>query len=145
MPPTFNEQIALTQVLASIFSIIGILFIVFGAIVLASGYMGETGFQRGWSSRKKQGMVMAFAGAILWSITQIESYVNQMGGQACTSLKFVGDWAPAVGLAFIACGIAQIALHFVSDKFGDRITGIRMMIGGAMIAQIGPVVDFLLP
>jgi len=145
MPLTVSEQIALVQVLASIFSIIGIFFIIFGAGVIATGFMGETGFQRGWSSRKKQGLIMCVAGAVLWSISQFESAINQLGVHACKGLPFVGTWAPAVGLAAIACGIAQIALHFISDKFGDRITGIRMIIGGAMIAQVGPVIDFLLP
>jgi len=140
-----NEKIALTQVFAAMFSVIGILFIIFGAIVFAWGYMGDTGFQRGWSSRKKQGMIMSIAGALLWTITQLEKYLEKLGASACHSFEFVGEWAPAVGLAIIACGIAQIAIYFISDKFGDRITGIRMLIGGAMIAHVGPVIDFLLP
>ncbi|MCL2740049.1 MAG: hypothetical protein FWE47_02520 [Oscillospiraceae bacterium] len=139
------DPFALTKALGNIFGVIGILFIIFGATVIASGYIGTTGLERGWASRKKQGLIMCVAGALLWSTAELSKAATYtIFNGACTSFPFVTRYAPALGLALISFGIAQIALHWISDKFGDRIMGVRVIIGGAMVTQVGPVIDFLL-
>jgi len=134
----------LTQVLTSIFYVLGVLIIIFGAFVMAVGFGGQDGFQSGWNSRKKQGLIMMIAGACLMATTGLNNMLGYMGAQTCDTFPFVGFYAPALGLAIEAYGIAQLSLNWISDKFGDRVWGIRLIIAGMMIPQVGPVIDWIL-
>ena len=135
---------SLTKVLSSIFYALGALIIIFGAFQIAFGFGGEDGFQSGWSSRKKQGLIMCVAGSCLMATTKLEGMLGSLGTHKCDSFPFVTTYAPALGLAVMAYGIAQIALNWISDKFGDRVWGVRLLIAGMMIPQVGPVIDWIL-
>jgi len=135
----------LTSAFAAIFYALGVLVIIFGAITIAFGFAGGgEGFESGWNSRKKQGLIMCISGACLISINGLVGYVGDLGAQACNTFPFVQIYAPALGLAVMAYGIAQISLNWISDKFGNRVWGIRLLIAGAMIPQVGPVIDWIL-
>jgi len=135
----------LASIIASIFQVIGAVVIVFGGIIFGMGFAGRgDGFESGWSSRKKQGITMVIAGAIMIALNQVGKIAFSTNEAKCVSFDFVGQWAPALGLALMTYGVAQFALYFISDTFGDRIWGIRLIIGGAMISQVGPIVDFVL-
>jgi len=135
----------LAAIIASIFQVIGILVFIFGGIIFGIGFASQNEMlEGGWSSRKRQGLIMVVAGGMILALNSVGKIVFSTLEAQCVSFPFVGQWAPALGLALMTYGVTQIALHFISDSFGDRIWGIRFIIGGAMISQVGPIIDFIL-
>ncbi|MDR1102091.1 MAG: hypothetical protein LBL34_07075 [Clostridiales bacterium] len=135
---------ALTSILISMFGALGIVIIFIGAVIIALGFLRNDGFEQGWNSRKKQGLVTAVSGAMLWSIGQLTGLLNGIGAFESEVFPFIENYAPGLAMAVIAYGIAQIALNMINDDLGSRTWGIRLMVAGAAISQIGNVVDFLL-
>lgn len=131
--------------IASAYGYIGSFLVVLGGVYLARSFVTD---DVGWSSAKKRGVIIAVMGAALM---QMKTLVN--GGLLAAFITFAsanaGGWdfltpyLANIGLLVFGYGYAQVVLNIVNEDIGSRVWGIRLVVGAAMIMQLGNVLAFI--
>lgn len=134
---------ALAIFLAETFGLFGAVVAFIGAVMAFLDFNStHFGFATGW---RKQGLIMLMGGALLMGLNAATAAIAMQDiiGES-TMFEWLGAESIILGNAVVAYGTIQLGLNLVNDDFGSREFGIRVMIAGALIMNIGPLIDTIL-
>ncbi|MDR0930341.1 MAG: hypothetical protein LBM38_01140 [Clostridiales bacterium] len=147
-----GEAQAVNEWLGGAFNTFAGAMLFFGMVSLSLGFMGNDDagfhFDRGWNSRKQQGLILLFSAGILNSLgADGGSIFSAITPADCTvpGFTWIGKGAKEIGGIVMMYGMGQFALNIAMPDIGSRLWGIRLIVAGAAITQIGGIANLILP